>query len=179
MNEKIIQAKAPELSVSCWFNAPEQISLNALHGKTVVLLAFQMLCPGCVAHALPQAKRIRQAFSLDQLEVIGLHTVFEHHNAMTPVSLEAFLHEYQISFPVGVDKALGGSNIPRTMTLYEMEGTPSLILIDQQGRKRKQYFGQVSDIMIGAEISTLLVEGNQSNFLDFSYETGNTCHLVG
>ncbi len=52
--------------------------------------AFQMLCPGWVSHGLPQAKRIQQAFG-DDVAVLDLHTVFEHHEAMTPVSLEAFL----------------------------------------------------------------------------------------
>jgi hypothetical protein len=37
-------------------------------------------------------------------QVIGLHTVFEHYAAMTPASLEAFIHEYRLSFPIGVDE---------------------------------------------------------------------------
>ena len=59
-----------------------------------MLHAFQMLCPGCVSNAIPQARRLHEiAKSLDDLVVLGIHTVFEHHAAMTPVSLEAFLHE--------------------------------------------------------------------------------------
>ena len=45
--------------------------------------AFQMLCPGCVSHGLPQAKRIQHTFG-DAVTVLGLHCVFEHHAAMTP-----------------------------------------------------------------------------------------------
>ena len=73
-----------------------------------------MLCPGCVSHGLPQAKRIQQAFGGD-VTVLGLHCVFEHHEAMTPVSLEAFLHEYRITFPVGVDAHDPGVALPITM----------------------------------------------------------------
>ena len=34
--------------------------------------AFQMLCPGCVSHGLPQAQRIQHAFG-DAVAVLGLH----------------------------------------------------------------------------------------------------------
>ena len=85
--------KQPELNVSQWFNTPEAITLTSLKGKVIVLEAFQMLCPGCVAHGIPLAQRVAAAFPKDQVAVLGLHTVFEHHDAMTPVSLQAFLLE--------------------------------------------------------------------------------------
>ncbi len=156
MRQKAIQL-APELSVSQWFNTAEDLTLAKLRGKIVVIEAFQMLCPGCVAHGLPQAKAVHETFSREQVVVIGLHTVFEHHAAMTPVSLEAFLSEYGISFPVGVD-ARGTTDIPKTMQAYAMRGTPSLILIDGDGHLRAQYFGQVPDLRLGAEIATLIAE---------------------
>lgn len=149
--------KAPDLQVSQWFNTDTAISLPSLLGKVVVLEAFQMLCPGCVNHGLPQAQSIHTSFSQDSIAVIGLHTVFEHHAAMTPVSLEAFLHEYRISFPVAVDQA-SGQGIPKTMQAYQMRGTPSLVLIDAQGHLRASHFGQISDLRIGAEIATLVAE---------------------
>src|SRR5690606_27202227 len=90
---------APPLQVERWFNTPEPLTLDALRGRVVVLEAFQMLCPGCVSHGLPQARRVYDTFPPEEVAVIGLHTVFEHHAAMTPVSLEAFLHEYRIEFP--------------------------------------------------------------------------------
>jgi len=37
-----------------------------------------------------------------------------------------------------------------------MQGTPTLVLIDRQGRRRAQHFGQVSDLRLGAEIQTLI-----------------------
>ena len=85
-----------------WFNS-EPLTLDDLRGRVIVLGTFQMLCPGCVANGLPQLQRVEQTFNRRDVAVIGLHTVFEHHAAMTPTSLEAFLHEYRIGFPVGVD----------------------------------------------------------------------------
>lgn len=152
---------APPLQVERWFNTTEPVTLESLRGKVVVLEAFQMLCPGCVSHGLPQAQRIHATFPADRVAVIGLHTVFEHHDAMRPVSLQAFLHEYRIGFPVGVDSAEAGDPVPRTMRAYAMRGTPALILIDAQGRLRHQHFGQVGDLVAGAQIALLMQEASE------------------
>ncbi|MBG0801699.1 redoxin domain-containing protein [Methylocystis sp. H4A] len=150
--------QAPELAVSQWFNTPAPITLAGLRGRVVMLHAFQMLCPGCVAHGTPQAQRAHALFSDSDLAVIGLHTVFEHHAAMTPVSLEAFIHEYRLTFPIGVDQPAERGSIPVTMARYEMRGTPTAILIGRDGRIRHHGFGQEDDMALGAIIGTLLAE---------------------
>ena len=147
---------APPLLVDRWFNTPHDITLESLRGKVVVVEAFQMLCPGCVSHGIPQVQRIQAAFVSAEVVVLGLHTVFEHHEAMTPVSLAAFLHEYKVTFAVGVDRA-HESGMPQTMRAYNMQGTPTLILIDAQGKLRKQWFGAVSDLVVGAEIMRVVL----------------------
>lgn len=153
---------APEWQVQQWINAQQPLSLAALRGKVVVLEAFQMLCPGCVAHGLPQALRVYQSFPRSQVEVIGLHTVFEHHAAMTAIALQAFLYEYRIPFPVGVDLPDGRDGVPQTMRAYAMQGTPTLILIDAFGNLRHQHLGQVSDLLLGAQIMELILEAGVS-----------------
>ena len=151
-------APAPEWRVSQWFNTATPLSLAASRGRVVMAVAFQMLCPGCVAQALPQAQRVREAFREEDVAVVGLHTVFEHHDAMTPASLKAFLHEYRIGFPVGVDEPSLSAPIPATMANYQMRGTPTVLLYDRIGRLRRQVFGHVPDLQLGAELMTL-VEG--------------------
>lgn len=150
---------APPLQVSEWLNAPEPLTLESLRGRVVAIECFQMLCPGCVTNGLPQAQRIHQTFRPQDVAVIGLHTVFEHHAAMTPVSLQAFLHEYRIRFPVAVDMPGDNTPLPKTMQAYGLEGTPSLLLIDREGRLRSRHFGSVTDLALGAEIMTLVLEG--------------------
>lgn len=149
---------APEWSVSRWFNASAPLTLQAFRGRVVMLHAFQMLCPGCVSHGTPQAQRAHQLFRQTDLAVVGLHTVFEHHAAMTPVSLEAFIHEYRLTFPIGVDEASDEGPIPVTMRRYEMRGTPTTILIGRDGTLRHHGFGQEDDLALGAIIGTLLAE---------------------
>ena len=151
---------APPWTTREWFNTPTAMQLSALRGRVVVLHAFQMLCPGCVQHGLPQAQRIEAAFSAHDVAVVGLHTVFEHHAAMTPVSLRAFLHEYRVSFPVGVDTPGPDPQdpIPATMRAYGLQGTPSLLLIDRRGDLRLHAFGAAEDLALGAAIATLVAE---------------------
>jgi hypothetical protein len=151
---------APELQVQRWFNTSTALTLAALRGKVVVIEAFQMLCPGCVSHGLPQASAIAETFTADQVAVLGLHSVFEHHDAMQPHALEAFLHEYRIQFPVAVDlpAATGAGPIPQTMQAYALRGTPSLLLIDRAGRLRANYFGSISDMQVAAAIAALVYE---------------------
>lgn len=156
MND-ISYEQAPGLKVSQWLNTKD-ISLESLRGRVIVLHAFQMLCPACVAHAIPQAKAIHQAFPPDRLCVIGLHTVFEHHDAMAPVALQAFVHEYRLSFPIGIDQAAPDNPIPVTMQAYRLQGTPSLILIDKTGHIRLHHFGHLDDLHVGAAIGQLLTE---------------------
>lgn len=147
---------APDLAVSRWFNTRERLSLSALRGKVVVLHAFQMLCPGCVAHGLPQTQRLHHLFAgRSDIAVLGLHTVFEHHAAMTPVALEAFIHEYRLTFPIGVDEPSEGGPIPLTMARYRMQGTPTTIVIDREGRIVEHAFGQVDDLALGALVGSV------------------------
>jgi AhpC/TSA family len=152
--------RAPLWTTSEWFNSDRALQLADLLGKIVVLHAFQMLCPACVHHGLPQATRIRETFAAADVAVIGLHTVFEHHAAMTPVSLRAFLHENRIAFPVGVDAPSADPHdpIPVTMRAYGLQGTPSLVLIDRNGNLRRHAFGAEDDLGLGAAIATLIVE---------------------
>jgi hypothetical protein len=123
-----------------------------------MLDAFQMLCPACVAHAVEQSKRVAALFNHPDFKLIGLHTVFEHHEAMTPTSLAAFLHEYQITYPVAVDQPVPGNPIPRTMEAYGMRGTPTTILIDRQGRLRYHRFGLEDDLILASATTQLLLE---------------------
>ena len=142
--------------VSQWFNAPSDFGLHRLRGKVVVLHAFQMLCPGCVSHSLPQAKRVLASFVPDDVAVVGLHTVFEHHAAMNPAALDVFLQEYGITFPVGVDVAATDGPVPQTMLAYGLPGTPSLLLFNREGELVSRVFGPLEDMRLGAAIATLI-----------------------
>ena len=154
---------APELQTSDWINTLEPITLASLLGKVVVLHSFQMLCPGCVQVGIPQAQKIYEEFDPEKVAVIGLHTVFEHHSVMGKEALEVFVHEYRVRFPIGIDRyGDDDKGLPLTMSAYQMQGTPTLILIDKVGKLRLHKFGHISDLTLGCSIGTLLSERIES-----------------
>lgn len=180
MNAMKLQ-QAPELQTTHWFNTKAPVTLQSLHGRVVMIEAFQMLCPGCVSHGLPQAQRAAATFSEKDVAVIGLHTVFEHHAGQgAKEALEAFLHEYKITFPVGIDTPSDGGEIPKTMAAYNMQGTPTLLLIDREGRMRKHKFGAEQDLLLGAEIMALVRESKVGlPKRDDETQAGQTCDEHG
>ncbi|MFU8877341.1 MAG: TlpA family protein disulfide reductase, partial [Wenzhouxiangellaceae bacterium] len=148
----------PDWSVEQWLNASGPLTLEGLKGRVVMIHTFQMLCPGCVQHAVPQAERIHQKLAGDDLIVVGLHTVFEHHDAMGPDALRAFLHEYRITHPIGIDRPVPGERVPATMQRWQLRGTPSLVLLDRTGCLRLHRFGRVDDLELGLMLGRLLGE---------------------
>ncbi len=79
--------------------------------------------------------------------VLGIHTVFEHHAAMTPASLEAFLHEYRLTFRVAVDRALSRRARSHDDGGLRFHGTPSTVVIDRHGYIARQRFGPEDDLV--------------------------------
>lgn len=161
MSDRAELPAAPPLRVSQWFNSEQAITLDELRGKVVLVHTFQMLCPACVMHATPQAARLWQRYRQDgnnNVVVLGLHTVFEHHDVMTPTALAVYLYEFRVPFPVGVDMPGTDGPIPQTMRAYNTHGTPTTLLIDGAGRLRKHHFGLESDQQLIADIDHLIAE---------------------
>lgn len=55
--------KAPKLIISKWLNTSGKLSLESLKGKVVAIHAFQMLCPVCILHGIPQAQKLFETFN--------------------------------------------------------------------------------------------------------------------
>ena len=151
----------PELVTAAWFNADPAPTLKDLKGKVVVLAAFQQHCPGSLKHGLPQAARLAHAFNDDEVAVIALNTPFEQADKQGKAELEAFVSDHGLSFPVALDKA-NGKGLPKTMEAFEIQGTPTILIFDRQGRLRRHYLGQVDDLRIGAEVMALTIEARDA-----------------
>lgn len=133
--------KAQQLKVQEWLNGPQGFTLDVESPRIKVIHAFQMLCPGCVYHGVPQTVELYEKLKGLPVDVVGLHTVFENHHAMGPESLKVFIKEWRLPFPVGVDQHVEGRWMPETMKAYDMQGTPTTIIIDHQGELILQHFG--------------------------------------
>ncbi len=141
-----------------WLNVATNLEPESLRGRVVMIKVFQMLCPGCVSHALPQAQRVHDLFSRDDVIVIGLHSVFEHHDAQgQPVVLKAFLHENRLTYPIAIDTP-GEGPLPKLMQRFVFRGTPTTFVFDRSGQLRLNHFGAIDDLRLGVALTRLVVE---------------------
>ena len=196
---------APELQVQHWVQG-EPTSLEQLRGNVILVEVFQVNCPGCFVHALPEVVRLHQAYSQKGLSVIGLATAFEDFDKNTLDNLKMLVEtgemtgdpldqlgrndllngnrlDYELPFTIGMDvltentsettheaievfilsqlpdyanwpeerrqpvyeKArnypLAKTHCAQTFETYNLQGTPSSILIDRKGLLRDVSFG--------------------------------------
>jgi hypothetical protein len=150
--------QAPPLQVAGWLNVTAPLTLESLRGRMVLLHAFQMRCPGCHELATPQAQRVHDFFSREDVAVLGLHCVFENDEAQSAQLLGRYVREQRLTFPIAIDAPGDGIGIPLTMKALNLDGTPTLVLVDRQGRIRMKRLGHVPDLELGAAIGALLAE---------------------
>lgn len=109
--------------------------------------------------SLPRAGRWHKEFAKEgKVVLLGVHTVFEIHDAQTPDKLKEFLKKQQIPFPVGVDKSKEGDKIPITMRKYQTGGTPCTAVIDKKGVLRFKKFGNINETEVKSLIRQLTEE---------------------
>ena len=87
-------------------------------------------------------------------------------------ALQAFIQEYRLPFPIGIDQAAEAGPLPVTMAQWGLLGTPSVVLFDRQGRARLHRFGVVDDLVLGAAIGQLLAEGLADATLEYRDHDG-------
>ena len=135
-----IGEKAPNLKVSEWVQG---LATNFDQEKDHVVLVevFQVNCPGCFLHGIPEAINIYNKFKDDGVRVLGVATAFEDFDKNTLDNLKLLLQtgevigdtkqaliqygklddsklQYKIPFPVGMDslkKTAEGTSQERIM----------------------------------------------------------------
>ncbi|MEN8143507.1 MAG: TlpA disulfide reductase family protein [Gemmatimonadota bacterium] len=123
----------------------EPIRLADLRGKVVVLNFWATWCWPCKVEmpALDRLYRDRQA---DGVEVLAVTT------DGNPTLVQEYLAQRDFTFPVA------WSNARAVRSLGGIRGTPTTILIDQQGRVRHQWFGITAPLTLRAAVGRLLRE---------------------
>lgn len=150
--------KAKPLVIDGWTNCPEDFAIDIDGPYIKIIHAFQMLCPGCVHRGVPQTEMLYRKYNApNKVQVVGLHSVFENHQAMLPYALGVFLSEWRISFPVAIDHRKEGEWMPETMRAYHLQGTPSLIVVDHKGDLKLCRFGHIDQDNIEALIDKLVL----------------------
>jgi len=150
--------QAPEWVVSEWINS-NGLTLEGLRGKVVVIDFFQLWCPGCNKFSGPLMDKWNRQYSGRQdIQLVGIHTVFEGHSQQTPKRLRQYIKEKNITYPVGVDDQVANQRLPETMIRYHTRGTPEMAIIDKKGKIRFQHFGSFNPVVVEKLITTLLNE---------------------
>ena len=95
-------------------------------------------------------------FPRNDLVVIGMHSVFEHHHVMTPDALRVFASEYRLQFPIAIDRPQENSSVPATMQKWALRGTPTLLVFGRDGELALNHFGHLDDLRLGALLGGLI-----------------------
>jgi hypothetical protein len=213
-----VNLKAIDLEVEEWLGGPSTNISNEL-GRPILIKVFQVNCPGCFSHGIPEVLEVRQKFIDTPLLVWGLATAFEDFHINTFENLQRLIDtgevvgetlevliasgllnnnclDYSIPFPVAWDKVIPHhsddylldaqnfikkdfpqfDNFPtknqklitkqvvsylknkkfkaKTFEAYQLQGTPSTLLIDKNGILRGKWFG--SGYGLAQEVENLL-----------------------
>ena len=213
-----VNSKAIDLEIQEWLGGPSTNISNEL-GRPILIKVFQVNCPGCFTHGIPEVLEVRQKFIDSPLLVWGLATAFEDFHLNTFENLQRLVDtgevvgetlevlitsgllnnnclDYSIPFPVAWDKVIPHhsddylldaqnfikkdfpqfDNFPtknqklitkqvvsylknkkfeaKTFDAYQLQGTPSTLLIDKNGILRGKWFG--SGYGLEKEVENLL-----------------------
>ena len=172
----VIGQKAPNFGVSEWVQgAPTNFDQEKDH--VVLLEVFQVNCPGCFMHAIPEAIEIYNKYKDDGVRVLGLATAFEDFDKNNlenlkmlaetgevvgetkgAFSMSGQLQEgsklpYKIPFPLGMDnlsKTAGEASQEKIMEFIH----PQIPDFDSQPEDyRNQIIQRVKDYMKSKEYS--------------------------
>ena len=114
-----------------WLNTAEEINIQDLRGKVVLLDFWTYCCINCI-HVLPDLKFLEQKYA-KELVVIGVHA-YKFENEKEAENIRQAILRYEIEHPVVNDSE---KTIARK---YRMQSWPTLVLVDPEG----QYVGYLS-----------------------------------
>ena len=124
----LVDSPAIDLDIEEWVLGPSSNISNEL-GKPILVKVFQVNCPGCFSHGIPQILEIRNKFIDSPLLIWGLATAFEDFHLNNSENLKKLLDsgevvgetlevlgakgllnnnrlDYSISFPVALDNVV-------------------------------------------------------------------------
>lgn len=172
----VIGQKAPNFGVSEWVQgAPTNFDQEKDH--IVLVEVFQVNCPGCFMHALPEAIEIYNKYKDDGVRVLGIATAFEDFDKNTLDNLKMFAETgevigetknalqmtgqlqpgnkapYKIPFPLAMDNLVKSSGEISQEKIMEFI-YPQIPDFDSQPQEYKeQIIQRVKDYMKSKEYS--------------------------
>ena len=150
---------APEWDVSQWLNG-DPGKLSDHRGRVVLIQFFQLWCPGCSSFSVPLFGRWEERYgNRDDVLLVSIHSVFEGHAVQTPQRLQDYVRQRGLRHPVGIDAYSPRDPLtPLTMKHYEVNGSPSVVVIDKEGKIRFSHLGRFDPAVVESFIDRLLKE---------------------
>ena len=139
----VIGQKAPNFGVSEWVQG-SPTNFDKENDHIVLLEVFQVNCPGCFMHAIPEAINVYNKYKDDGVCVLGLATAFEDFDKNTLENLKMLAQTgqvvgdtknalstygqlqdgdkltYKIPFPLGMDSLIKTSEIENQEKVMEI-----------------------------------------------------------
>jgi len=91
----VIGQKCPSLGVSEWVQGAPT-SLDDEKDKIVLVEVFQVNCPGCFMHAIPEAIEIYNKYKDEGVRVLGIATAFEDYDKNTVENLKMLVETGEV-----------------------------------------------------------------------------------
>ena len=171
----VIGEKAPNFGVSEWVQgAPTNFDQEKDH--IVLLEVFQVNCPGCFMHAIPEAINIYNKYKDEGVRVMGLATAFEDFDKNTLKNLELLVETgkvvgetekmlgqygqldgdkitYKIPYPIAMDSLIKQSG---DVTKENMDSLIKKQIPDfdsQSENYKNEIYGRVKNYFLSKEYS--------------------------
>ncbi|HRO08147.1 MAG TPA: redoxin domain-containing protein [Saprospiraceae bacterium] len=133
LNEVILEAPLPEWQLESIFG-DDVPTVASLSDKPLLIMFFNLGCPGCLGRAVPYANRIVYEQG-DVIRVIGIHSGYSSRK-FDLTKFQKAKEEFYIRFLFYSDV-----NYDTTFLRYGAGGTPHWILVDKEGIVRYSIFG--------------------------------------
>ncbi|MGP9487277.1 NHL domain-containing thioredoxin family protein [Glutamicibacter sp. AOP38-B1-38] len=144
------KVRASELVGRNWLNTGgEQLNLEALRGKIVLLDFWTFCCINCL-HVLDELRPLEAEYS-DVLVTVGVHSPKFEHEA-DPEALAAAVERYEIHHPVLDDPELV------TWQAYGARAWPTLVVLDPEGYIVAHLSGEGHAQGLGSLVDELVAE---------------------
>ena len=122
----------------------KKVRLTDFKGKVVILNFFATWCPPCRAE-IPELNKLYRLNKEKGLVVLGISLDMD----VPPQSLTTFVKDMKITYPV-----LMGT--PDLAEKYQVNGVPTTILINREGKASTRYDGLVPASRFEKDLSNLL-----------------------